>query len=267
MSNSNPNNKILVTGATGYVGGRLVPRLLSDGYQVKAVGRSMDKLKGRPWASHPNLELARAAVHDQESIQKAMKDCTIAFYLIHSMNPEHKDFASSDRRAAGIFKEASGGSNLKRIIYLGGLGRYHLNLSSHLKSRLNVAEILIRSKVPCTILRAAIIIGSGSASYEIINNLVRNWPVYVVPAWTETLCQPISVRDVVKYLVGVLEIDETSGKSYEICGDDIISYKEMILVLARILKKRSMGVEKEAAQRMDERKNRITPKVKIFFLP
>jgi hypothetical protein len=103
-----------------------------------------------------------------------------------------------------------------------------------------VAEILMRSKVPCTILRAAIIIGSGSASYEIINNLVRNWPVYVIPSWTETLCQPISVRDVIKYLVGVLELEETTGKSYEICGDEVVSYKEMIRTLVRILRKRRL---------------------------
>jgi hypothetical protein len=103
-----------------------------------------------------------------------------------------------------------------------------------------VAEILIRSKVPCTNLRAAIIIGSGSASYEIINNLVRNWPVYVIPAWTNTLCQPISIRDVVKYLVGALELEETSAKSYEICGDEVLSYKEMIQTLARILRKRRL---------------------------
>jgi hypothetical protein len=101
-----------------------------------------------------------------------------------------------------------------------------------------VAEILIRSKVPCTILRAAIIIGSGSASYEILNNLVRNWPLYILPAWTKTLCQPISIRDVIKYLVGVLELEETSGESYEICGDDVLSYSEMIRTLAKILRKR-----------------------------
>ena len=161
--------------------------------------------------------------------------------LSHSFNAARKkEFEFADIQAVTNFRFVAEEMDLKRIIYLGGLGRYHSDLSNHLKSRLNVAEILIRSKVPCTVLRAAIIIGSGSASYEILHNLVRNWPVYVIPKWTETLCQPISVRDVVKYLVGVLEMEETAGKSYEICGDEVLSYKEMIRTLARILRKRRL---------------------------
>ena len=139
------DNKILVTGATGYVGGRLVPRLLFDGYRVKAVGRSMAKLKGRPWASNPNLELAREDVHDHASIRKALKDCSVAFYLVHSMYPEHKYFVGSDRKAANIFKDAARKSYLKRIIYLGGLGGDKPHASMHLKSREEVGRILLNT--------------------------------------------------------------------------------------------------------------------------
>lgn len=226
---------VLVTGATGYIGGRLVAELLERGYKVRIMVRGSSPVHQERW---PDAEIFVADALNVGDLKKALSGVSVAYYLIHSMLLGKKEFEFADIQAVTNFRFVAEEMNLKRIIYLGGLGRYHPSLSSHLKSRLNVAEILIRSKVPCTVLRAAIIIGSGSASYEIINNLVRNWPVYVVPAWTETLCQPISVRDVVKYLVGVLELGETSGKSYQICGDDVISYKEMILVLARILKKR-----------------------------
>jgi len=226
---------VLVTGATGYIGGRLAPELQARGYSVRIMVRRASPEHQERW---PDAEIAVADSLNVGDLKKALEGVSVAYYLIHSMLLGKKEFEYTDIQAVTNFRFVAEEMGLKRIIYLGGLGRYQPALSNHLKSRLNVAEILIRSKVPCTVLRAAIIIGSGSASYEIIHNLVRNWPVYVVPSWTETLCQPISVRDVVKYLVGVMEMDETSGKSYEICGDDVISYKEMILVLARILKKR-----------------------------
>jgi uncharacterized protein YbjT (DUF2867 family) len=226
---------ILVTGATGYIGGRLVPELQERGYRVRIMVRGSSPEHADRW---PDAEIVVADSLNVGDLKKALEGVSVAYYLIHSMLLGKKEFEYTDIQAVTNFRFVAEEMNLKRVIYLGGLGRYHEHLSNHLKSRLNVAEILIRSKVPCTVLRAAIIIGSGSASYEIINNLVRNWPVYVIPAWTETLCQPISIRDVIKYLVGVLELDETAGKSYEICGDDVISYKEMIRVFARILKKR-----------------------------
>lgn len=186
----------------------------------------------------PDAEIFVADALNVGDLKKVLKGVSVAYYLIHSMLLGKKEFEYTDIQAVTNFRFVAEEMDLKRIIYLGGLGNYHPKLSSHLKSRLNVAEILIQSKVPCTNLRAAIIIGSGSASYEILNNLVRNWPVYIVPAWTKTLCQPTSVRDVIKYLVGVLELEETSGKSLEICGDEVLSYKEMIQTLAKILRKR-----------------------------
>ncbi len=226
---------ILVTGATGYIGGRLVPELQERGYKVRIMVRGYSPEHANRW---PDAEIFVADALNVQDLKKALDGVSVAYYLIHSMLLGKKEFDYTDIQAVTNFRFVAEEMGLKRVIYLGGLGKYHPRLSNHLKSRLNVAEILIRSKVPCTVLRAAIIIGSGSASYEILNNLVRNWPVYIIPSWTETLCQPISVRDVVKYLVGALELDETAGKSYEICGDDIISYKEMIRVFARTLKRR-----------------------------
>lgn len=230
---------ILVTGATGYIGGRLVPELQARGYRVRIMVRGFSPEHSERW---PDAEIAVADSLNVGDLRRALEGVSVAYYLIHSMLLGKKEFEYADIQAVTNFRFVAEELNLKRVIYLGGLGRHHPNLSNHLKSRLNVAEILISSKIPCTVLRAAIIIGSGSASYEIVNNLVRNWSIYIIPSWTKTLCQPISVRDVIKYLVGVLELDETAGKSYEICGDDVLSYKEMIKTLAKILRKRKIFI-------------------------
>ena len=230
---------VLVTGATGYIGGRLVPELQARGYRVRIMVRNSSPEHAQRW---PEAEICVADALNVSDLRKALKGVSVAYYLIHSMLLGKKEFEFVDIQAVTNFRFVSEEMKLNRVIYLGGLGRYNPNLSSHLKSRLNVAEILIRSKIPCTNLRAAIIIGSGSASYEIIHNLVRNWPVYFIPAWTNTFCQPISVRDVIKYLVAALELEETSGKSFEICGDEILSYQEMIRTLAKILRKRRLFI-------------------------
>ncbi|MBU2455304.1 MAG: NAD(P)H-binding protein, partial [Proteobacteria bacterium] len=172
---------ILITGATGYIGGRLVLRLLKAGYRVRAMARSMDKIKGRSWQPSSNLELVSADLLDPESLKGALKDCDIAYYLVHSMSEEHKDFVDADRRAAKNFILVSGQNNIQRIIYLGGLAGNEPNASLHLKSRAEVETILQSGRVPVTVFRCAHIIGSGSASFEMLRYITERMPYFIVP--------------------------------------------------------------------------------------
>jgi len=225
---------VLITGATGYIGGRLVPELLERGYNVRLMVRQDSPEYKERW---PGVDIVVADALNVGDLGRALDGVVVAYYLIHSMLLGKKEFEVADMQAVTNFRFKAEEKNVKRIIYLGGLGEHSTKLSGHLESRNTIGEILARSKIPTTILRAAIIIGSGSASYEIIEHIVRRSPVYFFPSWSKTLCQPISIRDVIKYLVGVLESDETTGQSYDLCGDDILSYKEMIKLFAKLLGK------------------------------
>lgn len=231
---------VLVTGATGYIGGRLVPELLERGYRVRVMVRAVvPEILGR-W---PGVEVAVADALDGASLERALAGAHTAYYLIHSLLLGEKRFAFADIEAAINFRKAAEAAGLSRIIYLGGLGDTRTDLSVHLKSRMTVGMELMRGRVPTTFLRAAIIIGSGSASYEIIKHLVQNCPVILVPRWARTRCQPIAIRDVVKYLVGVLETPgQTTGRSFDIGGPDIVSYEMMLRILARIHRKKRLFV-------------------------
>lgn len=234
------NKPVLVSGATGYVGGRLVPLLLEAGYRVRVLGRSLTKLRSRAWAEHANLEMAKADFLDYDSLRKAAEGCWAAFYLVHSMNPRHKDFAQADRNAAQNMAKAASAMGLERIVYLGGLGIEGETLSKHLRSRMEVARILQSGDVPTTFLRAAMILGSGSAAFEMMRYLVERLPIMITPRWLQNPVQPIAIRNVLGYLKGCLEHDETKGGTFDIGGPDVLTYKQLMEIYAETagLKKR-----------------------------
>ncbi len=223
---------ILVTGATGYIGGRLVPRLLQTGYRVRAMARNPAKLRARSWAAHPQIELVQADVLDGESLARAAQGCAAAYYLVHSMNPQASDFAASDLRAAENMVMAAEAGGLEQIVYLSGLGEENQDLSRHLRSRTEVAQRLRQGTVPVTVLRAAMIIGSGSASFEILRYLVDRLPVMVTPRWVDTPCQPIGVRNVLAYLIGCLEVAATIGGTFDIGQPEILTYRRLMEIYA-----------------------------------
>ncbi|MDJ0625892.1 MAG: SDR family oxidoreductase [Candidatus Caenarcaniphilales bacterium] len=229
MDKSKP---IVVTGGTGYVGARLIPRLLDSGYKVRAVSRSLTKLMSRPWAKNKNLEIVAGDLHDLESITHALKGCSTVYYFVHSMNSNKKDFQSADRVAAKNMVKAAEQNEIERIIYLGGLGNSDKKerLSPHLESRIEVGEILKSGKVPVTILRAAMIIGSGSTSFEILRYLVDRLPLMITPKWVNTPSQPIAIRNVLNYLIGCLDVPETIGKSFDIGGEEIVNYRDLMKI-------------------------------------
>jgi len=223
---------VLVSGATGYVGSRLVSLLLDSGYRVRVLGRSLSKLESRPWARHENIEMAQADFLDYTSLEKAAEGCWAGFYLVHSMNLRHKDFAKADREAARNMAKAASRAGMERIIYLGGLGVEGKTLSKHLRSRTEVARILQAGGVPTTFLRAAMILGSGSASFEMMRYLVERLPVMITPRWVRNAVQPIAIRDVLGYLKGCLDHEETLGGTFDIGGPDVLTYERLMEIYA-----------------------------------
>lgn len=219
--------EVAVLGATGYVGGRLVPRLLERGHQVVAISRSLSKLQSRPWASHPRVSLRAADALDEETLVEALRGCQVVYYLVHSMEPK-TDFAAVDRQAALSLVRATQAAGVRRIVYLGGLGAEGSTLSPHLRSRAEVSQLLASGSASVTTLRAAMIIGSGSASFEMLRYLVDRLPVMITPRWISTPSQPIAIRNVLDYLLGCLEKPETEGRTFDIGGPDILTYRELM---------------------------------------
>ena len=222
---------VLVTGATGYIGGRLVARLLSAGYQVRTVVRDASRLQGRPWSNH--VEVVTGDMLKADTLPAAMAGIDAAYYLIHSMR-EGADFQYRDLLAAHNFGVAARKAGLKRIIYLGGLGEPADSLSQHLSSRQQVGAILRDSGVQVTEFRAAIIVGSGGISFEMIRHLTERLPVLLCPRLIYTRIQPIGLRNVLQYLVGALELPKSDGEIVEIGGADTMTYAKMFVEYAAV---------------------------------
>ena len=232
MTEHKDNRTVMVLGASGYIGGRLVPLLLVQGHKVRAAGRSVHKLEERFGAGHDNLDLRAVDVLDPSTLQDALKGCRVVYYLVHSMNPQGGDFAHADRTAAANLVSAATAAGVTRIIYLSGLGDPDDALSEHLSSRAEVADILRGGDVPVTVLRAAMIIGSGSASFEILRYLVESLPVMITPRWLDTSCQPIAVADVLFYLQGCLDAPETRGETFDIGCQEVVTYRQLMEIYA-----------------------------------
>jgi uncharacterized protein YbjT (DUF2867 family) len=221
--------KVLVTGATGYIGGRLVPRLLAKGHSVRCVARDPRRLEGRNW---PGVELVQGDLGDPDALPSILEGIGVAYYLVHSMAEGHL-FQERDRAMARLFGAAAANAGVHRIIYLGGLGDPDEVRSKHLVSRHEVGKVLADSGVPVIEFRAAVIVGSGSASFEMIRHLSERLPIMVVPRWVATRCQPIGVRSVLEYLVEAMRHPNARGV-FEIGGKDVLTYREMMLEYARI---------------------------------
>ncbi|WP_448626243.1 SDR family oxidoreductase [Geodermatophilus sp. URMC 64] len=226
-----PSLTCLVTGATGYIGGRLVPELLAAGHRVRVMSRSPERLRDHPWAGR--VEVVRADAGDADAVAAACAGVDVVYYLIHALGTG-SEFEETDRRTARVMARAAAAAGVGRLVYLGGLEPRGEDLSPHLRSRAEVAEILLGSGVPTVVLRAAIVLGSGSASFEMLRYLTERLPVMVTPRWVQSRIQPIAVRDVLRYLVGCATLPAGVHRSFDVGGPDVMTYAEMMQRYAQV---------------------------------
>ncbi len=223
--------RILITGATGYVGGRLVPRLLAAGHAVRCMVRDPDRLQGRAWRDQ--VEIVRGDVLDAHTLGAALTGVDVAYYLVHSLGGGH-DFHVRDLQAARAFGQAARAAGVGRILYLGGLGDPSTHLSEHLRSRQQTGDALREAGVPVTEFRAAVIVGAGSVSFEMIRYLTERVPLMICPSWVYTRIQPIAIRNVIDYLAAALDVPASAGAIVEIGGADVMTYGDMMTRYARL---------------------------------
>ncbi len=221
----------LVTGSTGYVGGRLVPQLLDAGHDVRVLVRSPEKAEAHEWADR--VEIVPGDATSDDDVRRAMEGVDVLYYLLHSIGAG-RDWVETERRMAQTFADAAASAGVQRIVYLGGMDPEGEELSEHLRSRKQVGEVLLASGVPTTVLQAGVVIGSGSASFEMLRYLTERLPVMVTPTWVHTRIQPIAVRDVLRYLVGSASMPSDVNRTFDIGGPDVLTYLEMMQGYAQV---------------------------------
>src|ERR1700761_1928691 len=224
----------ILTGSTGYIGKRLLPALLDKGHEVVCMVRDKGRLDIKKYKPEQVI-VVEADLMNPSTLKHLPKDIDAAYYLVHSMSMSSGDFSKEEKRSAEHFIEYMDSTKAEQIIYMGGITN-EKQLSKHLESRKAVEEELRKSKVPVTALRAGIIVGSGSASFEIIRDLVEKLPLMIAPRWLKTKCQPIAIRNVIQFLSGVLHKKYTYDQHYDIYGPDTLSYKQMLQQLAQVRK-------------------------------
>ena len=244
--------RILVTGATGFVGRNLVPALLEDGHEIRALTRARSSAAS---ILDPRVEVHEGDLLEPETIEGVFTDVDVAYYLVHSLG-YGEEFATVDHRAASNFTAAASAAGVSRVIYLGGLGETGSDLSAHLRSRREVEAILAEGAYELTTFRAAVIIGAGSGSFEMIRQLVNRLPVLITPRWVRTPVQPIAIRDVVAYLRGALAVPETAGKTLEIGGPEVLTYEEMLRRTASAMGRRLFMIPIPA----------LTPRLSVYWI-
>jgi uncharacterized protein YbjT (DUF2867 family) len=239
---------VLVTGATGFIGRRLVPELVERGHTVRAMTRRPDEYDG------PGEPVA-GDVFDRASLTDPLSGVDVAIYLVHSL--DDRNFEEKDADAARTFAKAAVACGVKQIVYLGGLGADDDDLSPHLRSRREVEQLLGETGVPVTVLRAAIVVGAGGISWELTRQLVKNLPAMVVPRWVNTRTQPIAVDDVIRYLAGVVGVPEAFGRTFEIGGPEQLTYLEMLQVASEVKDGHRLPIVKVPV---------LTPKLSSYWL-
>ncbi|EHB57926.1 NAD-dependent epimerase/dehydratase [Mycolicibacterium rhodesiae JS60] len=223
--------RCLVTGATGYIGGRLVPRLLDDGFAVRVLARTPEKLATVPWRD--SVEVVRGDLSDAGSLTEAFADVDVVYYLVHSMGTA-SDFAAEERRAAQNVASAARRTGVRRIVYLSGLHPEGAQLSTHLASRTAVGDILIGSGVETVVLQAGVVVGSGSASFEMIRHLTNRLPVMTTPKWVHNKIQPIAIGDMLHYLAAAATAAVPTSRAWDVGGPDILEYGDMMQIYAEV---------------------------------